>query len=162
MNPLLLFLSIFISVQLLSQEVITQDIITLDTQEKNKKTVLFSKQLTNLNTAFLLKAMNKTSKDYTGCKWVSTLSEDEVEYFANALENIEGGDNFESSSFKLKSKKNRINIEFKDARCTSEHKLYYFQESCRRSLSFVLRFDQLDILINKLHGALNDDRLVKQ
>jgi len=162
MKPLFLFLSIFISVQLLSQEVITQNIITIDTQEKNKKTVLFAKQLTNLNASFLLKAMNKTSKDYTGCKWVSTLSEDEVEYFADALENIEVGTDFECSLFKLKSKKNRINVEFKNTRCTSEHKLYYFQESCKRSLSFVLKFDQLDILINKLNDALNDDRLVKQ
>ena len=162
MKPLLLFISIFISCQLLSQEVITHKIIAIDTQEKNKKTVQFSKQLTNLNTSFLLKAMNKKSKDYTGCKWVSNLSEDDVEHFADALDNIEGGTNFECSSFKLKCKKNRINIEFKDARCTSEHKLYYFQESCKRSLSFVLKLDQIDMLINKLNGALNDDRLVQQ
>jgi hypothetical protein len=131
-------------------------------KKKNKKTVQFSKQLSDFNTSFLLKAMNKQSKDYTGCKWVSNLSEDDVEHFADALDNIEGGNDFECSSFKLKSKKNRINVEFKDARCTSEHKLYYFQESCKRSLSFVLKLDQLDMLINKLHGALNDDRLVKQ
>jgi hypothetical protein len=37
MKQLLLFLSIFISVQLLSQEVITHNIIAIDTQEKKQK-----------------------------------------------------------------------------------------------------------------------------
>lgn len=162
MKPLLLlFLSIFSSVVLLAQEVITKNIISIDTHEKNAKTIIFAKQLINSNTSFLLKAKNETSKDYNGCKWVSTLSKDELRYFVDALEFIELGTDFECSLFKLKFKKDRLNIQFNDTRCTSEHKIYYFQKSCKKSLSFVLKPNQLDMLINKLDYALNDDRLAK-
>ena len=153
---LLLFLSIFSSVVLLAQEVITKNIISIDTYEKNTKTILFAKQLANSNTSFLLKAKNETSKDYNGCKWLSTLSKDELEHFVEALETIELGADFECSLFKLKSKKDRLNVQFNNTKCTSEHKIYYFQKSCKRSLSFILKLNQLDMLIDKLNHALND------
>jgi len=158
---LLLFLSIFSSVVLLAQAVITKNIISIDTQEKNAKTILFAKQLTNSSTSFLLKAKNETSKDYSKCKWESTLSKDELEYFVDALEVIELGTDFECSLFKLKYKKNKLNVQFNDTKCTSEHKIYYFQKSCKRALSFVLKPNQLDMVINKLDHALNDNQLAK-
>ena len=162
MKPLLLlFLSLFSSVVLLAQAVITENIISIDTYEKNAKTILFAKQFTNSNTSFLLKAKNETSKDYNGCKWVSTLSKDEIEYFVDALEVIELGTDFECSLFKLKFKKDILNIQFNNTRCTSEHKTHYFQKSCKRSLSFILKLNQLNMLIDKLNHALNDDRLAQ-
>tara|TARA_B100000902_G_C27193411_1_gene855124 strand:- start:608 stop:1054 length:447 start_codon:yes stop_codon:yes gene_type:complete len=146
---------------LLAQEVIIKDIISIDTHEKNAKTILFAKKVANSSTSFLLKAKNETSKDYSKCMWESTFSKDEIEYFVDALEVIELGTEFECHLFKLKYKKDKLNVHFNDTKCTSEHRIYYFQKSCKRSLSFVLKTDQLDFLINKLDHALNDNQLAK-
>ena len=162
MKSMLLCLSIFSSFLLLAQEVITKNIFSVNTEGRNSKKVIFSKKFTDSSSSFLLVVKNERSKDYTGCKWISNLSKNELDYFVSALDNIEEGIDFECPLFTLKYKRNRINVDFKHAKCTSEHKLYYFQKSCKRTLSFVLKNDQIPALVDKLNGALNEFEFVKQ
>lgn len=162
MKSMLLCLSIFSSFLLLAQEVFTKNFFSINTEERNSKKVVFSKKYTDSSSSFLLTVKNERSKDYTGCKWISTLSNNELDYFVDALNNIEEGVDFECPLFTLKYKRNRINVNFKHTKCTSEHKLYYFQKSCKRTLSFVLKNDQIPDIVNKLNSALNEFEFVKQ
>jgi hypothetical protein len=156
MKSLLLPLAIFSSVVLFAQEVITKDIVYITTKEKNSKTILFTKKITNKETSFSLEANNETSKDYSKCKWVTDMSARELKYFVDELTDIELGSTFECSLFKLRYKNNKINIKFNNTKCTSEHKMFYFQESCNRSLTFVLYQNQLEVVANSLNNAIGE------
>ena len=162
MKALILPFAIFSSVALYAQAIITKNIISIDTKEKNAKTIIFAKKHTEYNTYFVLQAKNETSKDFSKCKWTSNLTQDEVAYFANALSEIEKGTTFECSLFILKYKKNRINVSFNNTKCTSEHKIYYFQKSCKRSLSFILHTNQIVDIISSLNNALNKEHFTKK
>ena len=85
----ILFLCSFV---LSAQETVTRNLITFNTIEKNKKTIIFSKQTTSNNINYILKAQNKTSKDFNKCKWVSFLTQKELEYFAVTLVKIKQGE----------------------------------------------------------------------
>ena len=160
MKSLLLPLAIFSSVVLFAQEV-TKDILSINTREKNAKTILFESQTTNQDSYYTIKARNETSKDFSKCKWSSRFSENEFKYFVDELTNIELGSTFECSLFKLRYKNEKINIKFNNTKCTSEHRTFYFQESCNRSLTFVLYKNQLESVTTRLNNAI-DEQLAKK
>ena len=110
MKSLLLPLAIFSSVVLFSQEIITKDIVSINTKEKNSKTILFAKKISNNKTSFILEANNKTSKDYSKCKWVTDISSGELKYFVDELVALEPGISFESSLFHIIYKKDKIKV----------------------------------------------------
>ena len=66
------------SVTLFGQAKITQNIISIDTHERNSKKILFEKQSSSDYISFVLKAENKSSKDFTKCKWITFLSKEEL------------------------------------------------------------------------------------
>jgi len=161
MKSLLLPLAIFSSVVLFSQEIITKDIVSINTKEKNSKTILFAKKISNNKTSFILEANNKTSKDYSKCKWVTDISSGELKYFVDELVALEPGISFESSLFHIIYKKDKIKVKFLDTKCTSEHKTHYFQESCKRTLQFVLSPQQSITLSSSINKELNNSLVQK-
>ena len=112
MKKLFLPIAICSSFLLFAQQIITKSIISFNTHERNSKTVLFEKQDLDHNINFLLKAENKTSKDFTKCKWITSLSQDQLIYFIDVLENLEAGSSVESRLFNFVYKKNKIKIGF--------------------------------------------------
>lgn len=161
MKALLLSSSILISTFLIAQDVIKHEIFTIKTTEKNAKTILFESETSKQDSYYVIKAKNETSKDFGKCKWISRLSVSEFKYFLDVLTNIEGGTTFESSLFNVKYKNNKINVKFNNTKCTSEHRIYYFQESCNRSLTFVLYQNQFLEMINGLNNAMNEEIVKK-
>ena len=162
MKKILIPILFFCSFILNAQETLTKDIIALNTIEKNKKTILFSKQTTSNNINYILKAQNKTSKDFNKCKWVSSLTQKELEYFAVTLAKIKQGEIIETNFFTLKSKNNRVRVYFNNTKCTSEHKTHYFQKSCNRELSFIVQQSQIEKLTKALTKDVEQDILVNQ
>jgi hypothetical protein len=162
MKKLLLPLALFITISVFSQGVTTSRITSINTLERNSKTILFFKQGNNKNTSFLLKAMNKSSKDFTKCKWITSLTHSELSLFVNKLDLLEEGVDFDCSSFRINYRKKKVVINIHDTKCTSEHKTFYFQESCNRKLTFSLKVDQISILIKDLRKSLEQEQLVKK
>lgn len=160
MKKLLLPLALFITISVLSQGVTTSKITSINTLERNSKTIFFFKKANSNNTSFLLKAINESSKDFTKCKWITSLTHSELSLFVNKLDLLENGVDFDCSSFRINYRKNKVVINIHDTKCTSEHKTFYFQESCNRKLTFSLRADQISILIKDLQKSLEQEQLV--
>ncbi len=160
MKKLLLPLALFITISVLSQGITTSKITSINTLERNSKKIFFFKQANNNNTSFLLKAMNESSKDFTKCKWITSLTHSELSLFVNKLDLLENGVDFDCSSFRINYRKNKVVINIHDTKCTSEHKTFYFQESCNRKLTFSLRADQISILTKDLQKSLEQEQLV--
>ena len=148
-----LIFSFFISS---TQDVRLTNIASVKTHEKNKKKIFFEKQVIGSNTSFLLKAENNSSKDFTKCKWVTSFSKKQFLHFINQLDNLEPGSSTENSLFSIIYKKNKIKIYIKDTKCTSEHKMYYFQKSCSRKLKFTILEGDILELITTLRSSVNE------
>jgi hypothetical protein len=162
MKKLFFPLALLITISVFSQGVTTSKITSINTLERNSKTIFFFKQANNDNTSFLLKAMNESSKDFTKCKWMTSLTHSELALFVNKLDVLEEGVDFDCSSFRVKYRKNKVVINIHNTKCTSEHKTFYFQESCNRKLTFSLKVDQISILIKELQKSLEQEQLVKR
>jgi hypothetical protein len=147
---------------LFGQVKITKEIISINTHERNKKTILFEKTVSDNKIAFVLKAENKSSKDFAKCKWITLLSKEELMFFVDALENLEIGSSFDSPLFSFVSKKNKVRIFINDTKCTSEHKMYYFQQSCNRKLSFILLKDNISNIVASLNQTIRDFEYVSK
>ena len=160
MKKLLLPLALFITISVLSQGITTSKITSINTLERNSKKIFFFKQANNNNTSFLLKAKNESTKDFTKSKWITSLTHSELSLFVNKLDLLENGVDFDCSSFRINYRKNKVVINIHDTKCTSEHKTFYFQESCNRKLTFSLRADQISILIKDLKKSLEQEQLV--
>lgn len=160
MKKLLLPLALLITISVLPQGVTTSKIASINTLERNSKTIFFFKQANNNNTKFLLKAMNESSKDFTKCEWITSLTYSELSLFVNKLDLLENGVDFDCSSFRINYRKNKVVINIHDTKCTSEHKTFYFQETCNRKLIFSLGADQISILIKDLQKSLEQEQMV--
>ena len=161
MKKLLLSFALFITISALPQSLTTSKITSINTIERNSKTINFYKQTNNNNNnTFIIKAINETSKDFTKCKWTTSLTHSELSLFVKKLALLEIGVDFDCSSFRINYRKNKVVINIHDTKCTSEHKTFYFQETCNRKLSFSLRTEQVSLLINDLHKTLDLEKLV--
>lgn len=144
-----------------SQTIITEDIVSITTKEKNSKTILFSKKINNSITSFVVEAENQTSNDYSQCKWVSNISDWQLRNFIDQLVALDLGSSFECSLFHIVNKKDKIRVKLMDTKCTSEHKTHYFQKSCNRTLQFLLFPEQISLLQRSISKHQNN-RLVKK
>ncbi len=45
--------------------------------------------------------MNESSKDFTKCKWITSLTHSELSLFVNKLDLLENGVDFDCSSFRI-------------------------------------------------------------
>lgn len=147
---------------ILCQNQIKGDLITFNTKEKNKKIITFSKNYEIENKSYLLEANNKTSKEFVKCKWVKSLSDKDVLCFYDLLKYIKPGSKAENNLFTIKHKKNKIVIKVNNSKCTSEHKMYYFQESCKKELSFVILPSEVPEIINTLYLSVKKNNLVSK
>ena len=165
MKTILFTLSIFISTALFSQNKnISEKIIDFRTIERNKKNVLFSKITSELNSSFLISANNGNSKEFNRCKWESVLTYNTMTSFIEQLStiNIKKEKVVKFNNFILKVKRNKVRIQFVNSKCLQQHKTHYFQESCNRTLSFVLTNNQKQQLIAEMEYILNRQRHVKK
>ena len=105
MKKIILLLSLFSSLSLLSTELKVNTIISINTHEKNSKKVVFAKHTKNHNIYFGIEAKNETSKDVTKCKWITSFSNQEMLNFIQALKNIEEGIKTDNLAFKISKKK---------------------------------------------------------
>ena len=144
MKSLLLSLTLILKISVFSQSVITSKIVTFETLENNSKIIQIAKRIQGESVSYVLKAENKTSKDYVSCKWKTEISINELELFVKMMKELNVGDLYESNLFDLDFKKNKIKVTFKKTKCISDHKVFYFQESCKRSLHFVIYKKQID------------------
>ena len=162
MKKLFFPIIMFSSFMLFAQGPTTQNIISINTYEKNKKTILFKKQTSGNSISFVLKAENQSSKDFTKCKWITPLSKEELIYFIDELESLEVGSSTESSLFNFVYKKKKIKIQIKNTKCTSEHKIYYFQQSCNRILSFVILANEAPEILSALKQTIREVKYVSK
>jgi hypothetical protein len=162
MKKILLPIAMFSSVFLFAQFTKTKAILSVNTHEKNIKRILFAKEISSSNTSFFLKAENESSKDFTKCKWITLLSKEELMYFADGLESLEPSSSYENSLFRFVYKKNKIKVYIKDSKCTSEHRMYYFQKSCNRRLAFIILPYQVSEIVYDLRQALREIEYVRK
>ena len=150
MKSLLLSLALIIKISVFSQNVITSKIFAFETLEKNSKIIQIAKRIQAESLSYILKAENKTSKDYVSCKWKTEISINELALFVKMMKELNVGDLYESNLFDLDFKNNKIKVKFKKTKCISDHKLFYFQESCKRSLHFVIYKKQIEGIVKEL------------
>jgi len=162
MKKLLLPVAILSSIVLFAQGIITKEIISIDTYEKNVKTILFEKQISGNSISFVLKAENRSSKDFAKCKWITSFSQEEIIFFLDALEDLEVSSSLETPLFNFIYKKNRVKINIKDTKCTSEHKMFYFQKSCNRALSFIIPSNEMPEIISNLKQSIREIEYVSK
>tara|TARA_B110000003_G_C16575496_1_gene505978 strand:+ start:780 stop:1268 length:489 start_codon:yes stop_codon:yes gene_type:complete len=155
-NCILLILFTY-SISLSAQYTVTKDIYSFKTKEKNKKTITISKQTKKNNLDYILSVFNKSSPDYSKCKWVTTLSPKKLNDFITMLSEIKLGLTLQTDLFAIKQKNERVHVVFNDTKCTKEHKTHYFQKTCNRKLSFVINKNQ----INELNLAVNKEDDIK-
>ena len=144
MKSLLLSLTLTLTMSVFSQSVTTSKIVEFETIEQNSKIVEIAKQIQGESESYVLKAENETSNEYVSCKWKTEISIDELALFAKILNELNVGDSYESNLFDLDFKKSKIKVKFKKTKCISDHKVFYFQESCKRSLHFVIYEKQIE------------------
>ena len=149
-NFLRLLLSCFFTTALLSQENKIEIITSFETSEKNAKTIIVAKEEKSNSINFGVIAENKSTKEYTKCKWVTSITLKQLDFLLNSLESIEEIKLVENSVFKIKKKKGKIAINVKNTKCTSEHKLYKFQKKCNRELKFVIKNNNIQKIITDL------------
>ena len=137
-----------------AKELVVRELAQFYSEERNQKKILFSEKKRGGVISFELKAINRDSKDFVKCKWMKSFSIDQLLYFINSLASIEGNSHIEASLFSMTAKKNKVVIRINDTSCSSEHKMYYFQKSCKRSLSFVISANQSDRLVKILRADL--------
>ena len=150
MKSLLLSLTLTLTISVFSQSVTTRKIVAFETLEKNSKIIQIAKLTQGESYSYVLKAENKTSKEYVSCKWKTEISINELALFAKMLKELNVGDSYESNLFDLDFKKNKIKVKFKKTKCISDHKVFYFQESCKRSLHFVIYEKQIEGIVKEL------------
>tara|TARA_B000000437_G_C11621641_1_gene295667 strand:- start:60 stop:548 length:489 start_codon:yes stop_codon:yes gene_type:complete len=162
MKKILLLIVMCCSVFLFAQFITTKEILRINTYEKNIKDILFAKEVSNIQTSFLLKAENKSSKDFTKCKWITSMSKEELMYFADGLESLVPASSSENKLFRFVYKNDKIKIHIKESKCTSEHRMYYFQKSCNRKLSFVILPNQVSQIVSDLRKAIKEIHYVRK
>ena len=132
-NSITLLLTCFFTTVLLSQENKIEIITSFETSEKNAKTIILAKEEKSNSINFGVIAENKSTKEYTKCKWVTSITLKQLDFLMNSLESIEEIKLVENSVFKIKKKKEKIAITVKNTKCTSEHKLYKFQKKSKEA-----------------------------
>ena len=160
MKLLLLSLTLTLTISVFSQSVTTRKIVAFETLEKNSKIIQISKRTQGERDSYVLKAENVTSKEYVSCKWKTGISINELALFGKMLKELNVGDSYESNLFDLDFKKNKIKVKFKKTKCISDHKVFYFQESCKRSLHFVIYEKQIEGIVKELDPMFIKDPVV--
>ncbi|MEC7646703.1 MAG: hypothetical protein VX689_04385, partial [Bacteroidota bacterium] len=94
-----LLFSIFTSSLLFGQVLITKNILSINTNDKNIKTILIEKQTSQNDISFILTAENQSSKDITKCKWITSLSKEQLIFFIDALKHLKADSSLENSIF---------------------------------------------------------------
>ena len=148
MRTTLFILSIFSSFSIFGQ-IVTKEFFQIQTSDKNAKTIIFNKQSIDLNESFLITAFNKSSNDFTRCSWEVKLRIDCLKKLYQVLSEI----NFDYNSkiiyknFSVKVKKGKVRVSFLNSSCLNEHSISYFQESCKRELSFSIKPEQINSFV---------------
>jgi len=165
MKTILFTLSIFISTALFAQSnIMDEHLVSFQTIEKNKKTIVFSKLNSKINNSFVINAKNNSTKDYTSCEWKSLMTYKTMTTFIQqlAILDITSNQLIENKNFSIKIKKNKMRIKFINTRCSQGHKTHYFQQSCNRMLTFVITEKQKEKIVSKMQGLLQEQSHVKK
>ena len=109
-NSITLLLSCFFTSVLLSQENKIEIITSFETSEKNAKTIILAKEEKSNSINFGVIAENKSTKEYTKCKWVASITLKQLDFLMNSLESIEEIKLVENSVFKIKKRKERLQL----------------------------------------------------
>ena len=88
-NSITLLLSCLFTSVLLSQENKIEIITSFETSEKNAKTIILAKEEKSNSINFGVIAENKSTKEYTKCKWVASITLKQLDFLMNSLESIE-------------------------------------------------------------------------
>lgn len=159
MKSFLLSLALILTFSVFSQSVTTTKIVAFQTLENNSKSIEIAKLIQDERESYVLKAKNETSKDYVSCKWKTEISINELTLFAEMLKELNLGDSYESNLFDLYSRKNKVKVKFKKTKCISDHKVFYFQESCNRSLNFIIYQQQIEGILGELDSMFLKDHV---
>ena len=92
----------------IAQETIIKELISFNTTEKNSKIINFSKKSNGNNIMYILTVSNKSTPEFSKCTWTTNLNQNEINYFLNALDKIEVGEEIINHNITLKYKKDKI------------------------------------------------------
>jgi len=145
-NLLILYMTLSISI---FGQVITKELLQIESTEKNSKTIIFHKQSVDLLNSFIITAHNKSSNDFTSCKWKVKMNIGNMKLLYEALSEVVLGDNTQITykKFSIKVKNKKVKVTLLNSICTSEHSTHYFQKSCKRELSFILFPKQINSFV---------------
>ena len=160
MKKIMIALSLFISTSLYSENYIIKEIIRFNSNEKNSKSIFFSKKINSENVTYLLSAENKTSREFAKCKWETVISKIDLKNLIEALESINNASVIKSNAFDISVQKDKIKFKIKRTKCTSEHKTFYFQKSCKKDLNFVISLTIIPELIFALKESIEKNEFI--
>ena len=155
MKRLLLLLSIiiFCSSNSMSQE-LEQEIFVLDFSKSNSKKFI----VLEINDQYIFKSFNKENKEVQRCKWKITLNNKQIKELQKSLELLLENDKkeYESHLYELIRQKDDIKFIFKNSKCLSEHKKYYFQKDCNRNFVIKMKSIESERLLYNLNNKKED------
>jgi len=122
-----------------------KEIFTLNFSDSNTKKLIVSKK----NNQYIFKAYNNNS-EIQSCKWVTKINNKQASKLKESITFLIKNRKYENHSFKLIKKKSKIILIFKESRCISKHKLYYFQKDCQREFKISLPIQDFEKLCSKL------------
>ena len=151
MKRLLLLLSIIIlcSSNSISQE-LEQEIFVLDFSKSNSKKFI----VLEINDQYIFKAINKEKREVQRCKWKIILNNKQIKELQKSLELLLENDKkkYKSHLYELIRQKDDIKLLFKNSKCSSEHKKYYFQKDCNRNFVIKMKAIEFERLLYNLNN----------
>lgn len=103
---------------------------------------------------FSVLIMKREREDIQKCKWKVELDKKKTLKLILELENVMENKtkNSEGNFYKIIRKKDKIKLIFKNSKCTSEHKLYYFQKDCNKEFIMKMSITEYKKLIFSLRN----------
>ena len=129
----------------------SKEIFKLEFSKLNTKRLLVTQ---NQNNNYVFKSYNKEKQDIQKCKWKVELNKNKILKLILEIENVMENKIKKSEGYfyKINRKKNKIIVIFKKSKCTSDHKIYYFQKDCNKEFIIKMNITECQKLIFSLRN----------
>ena len=126
-----------------------KEIFKVEFSEFNNKRLIVTQ---NQNNNYIFSSYNKEKQDIQNCNWKVELDKKKILKLTHEIESvIENKTKISEGYFyKIFRKKDKIKLIFKNSKCTSEHKLYYFQKDCNKEFTMKMSITEYKKLIFSL------------
>ena len=129
----------------------SKEIFKLEFSKFNTKRLIVTQ---NQNNNYVFSSYNEEREDIQKCKWKVELDKKKTLKLILELENVMENKtkNSEGNFYKIIRQKDKIKLIFKNSKCTSEHKLYYFQKECNKEYIMKMSITEYKKLIFSLRN----------